>query len=106
MPEVIREVIESYGWTAAECRPAIPDSAAISRMDLTYRWLSYVPDHRRVMRRIVACRSLVSPVTGKHIIPWRRLGEICRADYRAVQRWHHQGIGLIVQGILSGSRPK
>jgi hypothetical protein len=47
----------------------------------------------------VGARSLVHPVTDRHLFPWRRLGKALGSDHKAVQRWHAQGIALIVAGL-------
>jgi hypothetical protein len=99
MPEVLHDAREAYGWSTEPCRAALPDAVAIDAMDDAYRWLALIPQHRHVLRRIVAARSLVHPLTGRHIVHWRRLGEVIRADYRAAQRWHAQGIGEIVRAL-------
>lgn len=99
MPEVLREAIEAYGWSEAEVRPAVPSSAAIDAMDRTFGWLNLIPNHRHVLRRIVAARLLVSPITGKHLAQWKALAVTVRADYRAVQRWHSQGVAIIVAAL-------
>ncbi len=85
---------------AMAIRPAAPSSQAISRMDEAFAWLSYIPQSSYVLRRIVAARCLVSPTTDKHLFPWRRLGTAIGADYHAVQRWHAQGVGIIVAALL------
>jgi hypothetical protein len=54
---------------------------------------------RYVLRRIVGARSLVHPITDRHLFPWRRLGKALGADHKAVQRWHAQGIGMIVEAL-------
>jgi hypothetical protein len=105
MPEPIRATIEAYGYTEVEHRPAIPSATEISRMEAAYAWLALIPEHRRVVRRIVAIRSLVDPMSGKHLVTWVRLGTIVRADQRAVRRWHSQGIAAIVVG-LGGAPPE
>lgn len=94
--EWVRQAAESYGFSRARIRPAIPSAAQITRMDQAYGWLSRIPDDRYVLRRIVGARSLVHPMTGRHLYSWRRLGAAIGADHKAVQRWHAQGIDLIV----------
>jgi hypothetical protein len=95
--EWVRDAAESYGATRARLRPAIPSAAQITRMDQAYKWVSRIPEDRYVLRRIVGARSLVHPMTGRHLYSWRRLGTAIGADHKAVQRWHTQGIDLIVQ---------
>jgi hypothetical protein len=98
--DFIRDTIEAYGWTDEAVRPACPDSRVITRMDEAFAWLPMIPQNQFVMRRIVGARSLVHPTTEKHLFPWRRIGKTIGADYQAVQRWHAQGIALIVRQLL------
>jgi Domain of unknown function (DUF6362) len=99
MPEPLREVWESYGWDPEPIRAAIPSCAAIDRMDEAWGWLGLVPPDKRVLRRIVAARSLVHPLSGRHCVPWRRLGRIIGASHEAARVWHGQGITIIVQRL-------
>ncbi len=43
-------------------------------MDQSYRWVSRIPDDKYVLRRVIGARSLVNPMTGRHLYSWRRLG--------------------------------
>ncbi len=99
MPEVLHDAMLAYGWQVEAYRAAIPGAAAISAMDRTFAWLGLIPRDRFVLRRIVAARSLVHPVTGRHILAWRRLARLVRADHHAVRRWHCQGIDAIVAAL-------
>jgi len=94
--EIVRSAIENYGWTTNRIRPPIPSAAQITRMDEAMSWISLIPLDRYVLRRIVGARSLVHPITERHLYPWRRLATVLGADHKAVQRWHAQGIDLIV----------
>lgn len=98
--EWVRSAAESYGYTRARIRPAVPSAAHITRMDQSLRWISAIPQDKYVLRRVVGARSLVSPMTGRHLFSWRRLGTAIGADHKAVQRWHAQGIDMIV-GLLN-----
>ena len=100
--EWVHSAAESYGAAKAKLRPAPPSAAHITRMDQTYRWVSRIPEDKYVLRRVVGARSLVNPMTGRHLYSWRRLGTAVGADHKAVQRWHAQGIDLIV-GLLNGT---
>ena len=70
-------------------------------MDEALGWVALIPRERTVLRRIVGARSLVSPVTERHLFSWRRLGGVVGADHKAVQRWHAQAIEIIVAALLS-----
>jgi hypothetical protein len=94
--EIVRVAVESYGWTAKRIRPSVPSAARITRMDEAMGWIQLIPLDRYVLRRIVGARSLVHPITDRHLYPWRRLGAAIGADHKAVQRWHAQGLDLIV----------
>ncbi len=68
-------------------------------MDEALGWITLIPQERYVIRRIVGARALVSPVTERHLYSWRRLGEAVGADHKAVQRWHAQGIDMLVAAV-------
>jgi hypothetical protein len=97
--EIVRTAIESYGWTTNRIRPPVPSAARITRMDEAMSWIPLIPIDRYVLRRIVGARSLVHPITERHLYPWRRLATALGADHKAVQRWHVQGIDLIVSAL-------
>ena len=97
--EIVRAAVESYGWTEKRIRPPIPSAARITRMDEALGWITLIPIDRYVLRRIVGARSLVHPITERHLYPWRRLAIAIGADHKAVQRWHAQGIDLIIAAL-------
>jgi hypothetical protein len=98
-PEIVRTAMEAYGWTEAQIRPPVPSAARVTRMDEALTWLSLIPEDRYVLRRVVGARSLVHPITDRHLFPWRRLGKALGADHKAIQRWHAQGIAIIVSAL-------
>lgn len=102
--DIVRSAAESYGWTAGRLRPPVPSAAKITRMDAALGWIARIPADRYVLRRIVGARSLVHPVSERHLFPWRRLGAVLGADHKAVQRWHKEGIGLIVSSLRAPAR--
>lgn len=106
--DVVRSALDGYGWDSpgsnsgagqTRLRPPVPPAEAITRMDEAMGWIALIPADRYVLRRIVGARSLVSPTTERHLFAWRRLGLLLGADHKAVQRWHAQGIALIVAGL-------
>ncbi len=102
--DVLRSAVDMRGWdprhdAGGRLRPAVPDAARITRMDEAMAWIPLIPKDRVVLRRIVGARSLVSPVTERHLFAWRRLGSMLGADHKAVQRWHAQGIDVIVAAL-------
>jgi hypothetical protein len=96
---ILREATEAYGWSAATIRPPMPSAARISRMDIAMGYLGLIPQDKYMLRRVVGCRSLIHPLTDRHLYSWRRLGELLGADHKAVQRWHAEGIHLIIMGL-------
>jgi hypothetical protein len=100
--DIVRTTLENYGWSEARVRPPVPSSAHITRMDEAYGWIRAIPVENYVLRRIVGARSLVNPVTGRFVFPWRRLAAALGADHKAVQRWHTQGVGIIVAALGRG----
>ena len=97
--EFIREAREVYGSDLQRLRPATPTAERITRMDEALGRLQRIPQSRYVLRRIVGARSLVNPVTARHLFSWRKLGTVMGADHKAVQRWHAEGIATIVTAL-------
>ena len=97
--DILRSELEAYGWTDEQIRPSVPSAEKITRMDEAMNWISLIPLGRYLLRRVVGARSLVHPVTDRHLFSWRRLGKALGADHKAVQRWHAQGIGMIVAAL-------
>jgi hypothetical protein len=98
---LVRHMIEAGEGEPAPSRlhPPVPAAAVITRMDEALGWIPLIPRDRSVLRRIVGARSLVNPMTDRHLYPWRRLGAMLGADHKAVQRWHAQGVDMIVGAL-------
>jgi hypothetical protein len=102
--DIVRSAIEGYGWDSARkepgrLSPAMPDATRVTRMDEALAWIPLIPRDRYVLRRIVGARCLVSPTTERHLFAWRRLAALLGADHKAIQRWHAQGIDMIVAAV-------
>jgi hypothetical protein len=102
--DVVHTAADAYGWESGRIRPATPSAERITRMDEALGWIVLIPKARYVLRRIVGARCLVSPVTERHLFSWRRLASVVGADHKAVQRWHAQGIDMIVAALLAVRR--
>lgn len=98
---LVRFMIEAGGGEPEHPRihPPVPSAAGITRMDEALGWIPLIPRDRSVLRRIVGARALVNPLTDRHLYPWRRLGAMLGADHKAVQRWHAQGVDIIVSAL-------
>jgi hypothetical protein len=96
--DIVQSALEAYGWHSVEprLRPPVPSPAQITRMDEALDWIPRIPQDRYVLRRILGARALISPITGRHLFSWRRLATLLGADHKAIQRWHAQGIDLLV----------
>ncbi len=104
--DVLQTAVEAFGGERGRLRPAVPGAARISRMDEALAWITLIPADRTVLRRIVGARSLVSPTTERHLYSWRRLGEVLGADHKAVQRWHGQGVDMLVGAVMALRRTR
>jgi hypothetical protein len=100
--DIVHTALEAYGWQAAAARPPVPSAAAISAMDEAFAWLSLIPEQKYLLRRILGARALVHPLTERHLFPWRRLAGLLGADHKSVQRWHAQGVALLVDRLSAG----
>jgi Domain of unknown function (DUF6362) len=97
--DIVHTALEAYGWQSARTRPPVPSAAAISAMDDAFGWLA-LPEARHVLRCILGARTLVYPLTGRHLYPWRRLAAQLGAEHKSVQRWHAQAVALLMQAAL------
>ncbi len=97
--EIVQTALEAYGWSDAPIRPSVPSAEKITRMDEAMSWIPLIPLDRHVLRRVVGARSLVHPISDRHLFPWRRLAKALGADHKAIQRWHAQGIAMIISAL-------
>jgi len=102
--DVVQTAMEAYGWETERVRAPAPDAAAISAMDEAFGWLALVPEAKFVLRRILGARALIHPLTRRHLFPWRRLGTVLGADHKSVQRWHRDGIDLLLAHFMKMDR--
>lgn len=98
--QYLAEAVDAFAAEdGARPRLPIPPAHRITRMDQALAWIPLIPPDKLVLRRIVGSRSLVSPITGRHLFSWRRLARLLGADHKAIQRWHATGIDLIVASL-------
>lgn len=98
--DIVRTAMEVYGQDPKRAYAPVPSARRIDEMEQALSWITRIAIDRHVLRRVVGARSIVSPLTGRHIFTWRRLAASLGADHKAVQRWHAQGIGLIVASLI------
>ena len=104
--DVVRSALDAYGQGEARIRPPAPSARKIDEMEQALAWIPLIPLEHYVLRRIVGARALVSPLTGRHVFTWRRLAASVGADHKAVQRWHGQGVAMIVAALATAALAK
>jgi len=97
--DVVHTALEAYGWESAAMRAPAPGAAAISAMDEAFGWLALIPEQKFLLRRIVGTRALVHPLTQRNLFPWRRLAALLGTDHKSVQRWHGNGLEVILAAL-------
>ena len=102
--DILRGAVDAYGAGEARIRPPAPSGRKIDEMEQALAWIPLIPLQRYVLRRIVGARALVNPMTGRHVFTWRRLAASVGADHKAVQRWHAQGVAMIVAALAETRR--
>jgi hypothetical protein len=100
--DIVHTALEAYGWETQALRPSPPSAATITAMDEAFGWLRFIPDDSYVIRRILGARALVHPLTARNLFTWRRLAATLGADHKSVQRWHGNGVGMIVTSLRRG----
>jgi hypothetical protein len=102
---LVRHMLELEGGEPEPSRihPPVPSATRITRMDEAFAWISLIPGDRALLRRIVGARALINPLTERHLYSWRRLATTLGADHKAVQRWHAQGVDMIVSALNLGA---
>lgn len=98
--DIVHTALEAYGWAPAPMRAAVPDAASITAMDEAFGWLAKIPEPKFLLRRILGARALVHPLTGRYLFPWRRLAAVLGADHKSVQRWHGDGVQILLRELL------
>ncbi len=104
--QYVARALEAYtSADAPRLRLPVPPAGTITRMDQALAWITLIPRERLVLRRIVGCRCLISPLSGRHLFSWRQLARTLGADHKAIQRWHATGIDLIVAALNQDASP-
>ena len=116
-PTVLHNSAEAYGYTEEDMPIRAPSARAITRMDEALGWIRLIPLdparagsgdlHSRhggaILRRIVECRCLVNPRSGRHVFSWRRLGDHLSCNHEAARQWHARGLALVLRGLRVGN---
>jgi hypothetical protein len=103
--ETVANKFTDYAPDQCQVRPAIPDPHEISEADRIYGWLALIPQHKYVLRRIVAARAIARS-DGKPMYTYRQIGAaIGCPEPQAVSRWHRDGLALIARELNRAARP-
>lgn len=74
--------------TSPRVRFPPPSAQQITEMDRTYAWLALIPNDRYILRKIVSMRSVMNPMTMRHVNNWRSIADAVGANHLAVKAWH------------------
>ena len=91
MPDIVREVMESYGWDEARALVR-PSAEEIGDLDRVLAWLWWLPDRRDVL--IVTAVGL-----GLNL---RAIGRIVRLHHATVRRRESASLMVITEALRSG----
>lgn len=81
-----------------------PGAAAVGRMDEALDWLWRIDDVRK--RRLCLCRALIHPVSGRHIVSYRKLGRMFGLHHETMRAWHDRALAQIAIGLTEGGTVK
>lgn len=77
-----------------------PSAAAVGRMDEALDWLWRIDDVRK--RRLCLCRALIHPVSGRHIVSYRKLGRMFGLHHETMRAWHDRALAQIATALTEG----
>lgn len=89
-PDIPGNAQVAYGYTAERLRPASPSSHEIVLMDTILALPSLIPDV--LQRRIVASRSLVTPVSNRYLYSWTKIAALLHMERRTVTAHYLRGL--------------
>ena len=96
-PDTANDACVAYGYSDIKLKPISPAKDEIKFIDEILELILLVPDPR--IRRILQARSLVAPISGKHLYSWSRLAKLLSSDRRKVASTHNSGLLIIARLI-------
>jgi hypothetical protein len=84
---------------AAALRQAAPSGPELDRMDALLALPNLIALAPR--RRIVRLRTLVHPITGRHLWPWTRLAEEFSIRTYTAKLWYSRGLSEVCSKLTS-----
>jgi hypothetical protein len=100
---IARVALAEDCWAEMRTRLPIPPETSIDRMIETHTWLEFIPADQYAIRRLVVMRSLLHPVTQRHLFPWNQLASRFHTNRKGIQAQHAKGIDMIVAALLAAA---
>ena len=86
--EVRQDFSDSYNQVRAT-----PSARSVGRMDEALDWLWRFDDARK--RRLCLARALIHPLSGRHVVSYRKLGRIFGLHHETVRAWHDRALAEV-----------
>ena len=78
---------------------ASPSARSVGRMDEVLEWLWRYTDQRK--RRLCLARALIHPVSGRHVVSYRKLGRMFGLHHDTIRAWHDRALAEIAVALTS-----
>lgn len=91
-PDVVQDLnkFERLNHGLGSLRATSPSKDDIPIMDTILTWPNRC--EKVLIRRVLHARSLVNPITDRHVYGWTRLGKLLQSDRKTIKRWHETGL--------------
>jgi hypothetical protein len=76
-------------------RPSPPNGNEIDTLDKIFDLILILPNP--TIRRIIQARSLINPISHRHLYPWLTISEFLNLDRRTVKRHYDFGLNQIAR---------
>ena len=81
-----------------------PSARSVGRMDEVLEWLWRFTDQRK--RRLCLTRALIHPVSGRHVVSYRKLGRMFGLHHETVRAWHDRALADIAGALTDANVAK
>jgi hypothetical protein len=93
-PKYIQDPDSIFSFSHQRLRPAIPNGYEIDLLDKISNLILLVD--KPIIRQILQARSLLNPISHRHIYHWMQIAELVNMDRRTIRRWHEIGLKQII----------
>ena len=83
---------------------ASPSARSVGRMDEVLEWLWRYTDQRK--RRLCLARALIHPVSGRHVVSYRKLGRMFGLHHDTIRAWHDRALAEIAVALTGEKMAK